>query len=134
MSITIKTINQAGTAIETGFNVAGCIPIVGFVSGSLRAGLGKVQAVAGLVLMAVGGLGQLFADDNTRVHRRFEKVFQLGAEHTIHGVLNIIRGSAEAFTCAAFFGVGNLMFLIPNLAQNDIFEPFVFKYGAIIRA
>jgi len=125
---TVGTINRIGTNVERGFNVAGCIPVVGFFSGALRALLGKIQAVAGLILMGVGAIGTLCArDSHTRA--RYEKMMKLGKEQTLHGVLNLVRGVGESFTCGALFGCGNLLFLIPNLAQKDKFSPFLYKYG-----
>ncbi len=124
-------VNKFGTQIEKGFNIAGCLPIVGMFSGAIRATLGKIQAVVGLVLMGTGAIGAICARDAT-THARYLKLQKLGQEHTLHGVLNVIRGLGEAFTCSAFFGVGNLVFLIPNLSQDDKFSP-IFKYGTLTR-
>lgn len=128
-----QTINRVGTRIEKGFNFVGCLPFIGILSGALRASLGKIQAVAGLVLMGVGAVGTAVSEDSARVQARFNKIFRMGQEHTLHGALNVIRGLAEVFTCAAFFGIGNAIFLIPNLHQREAFAPCYFKYGAYTR-
>lgn len=126
-SETIQSINRIGTKIETLFNYAGCCPFVGAISGILRAALGKIQAVSGLALMAVGVVGSVVTDSRAS-KERFNRIFQLGKEHTIHGALNAIRGWAEVAT-SAVFGIGNLVFLIPNIYQDEPFSPFFFKYG-----
>ena len=113
------------TAVEQGFNIAGSLPVVSFFSGVLRVLVGKIQCVAGLSMALAGGIGQLASKD-----KKWEKLTQLGLEHTLHGALNAIRGAGEAILCAATGGIGNLFLLIPNLMQKPPFSPYV-QYGIL---
>lgn len=123
----ISLINKVGTNVEEVFNVAGCLPVVGMFSGVLRIVIGKIQVIAGLVLMGTGAIGKMCASKE-KTKERYNKLLKLGQEQSLHGILNVIRGIGESVTCSAFFGVGNLIFLIPNLCQEDKFSP-IFKYG-----
>lgn len=110
------------TGIEKGFNIAGCIPVVAFFSGAIRATAGKVQLLAGAVMAGAGGIGYLATKQ-----QKWKNIMKLGAEFVLHGALNVIRGFGEAFLAGATI-VGNLFLLIPNLAKKDKFSPFI-PYG-----
>jgi hypothetical protein len=122
-------INQSFTHIETRFNQFNTIPVLGIPGGYVRAILGKIQATAGAIIGMVGLAGMLVNQDDLR----WRKISQLGAEHLIHGVLNIMRGFSEAVVGVVglgLAGVGSLFLIIPNMCQRDSFSP-TFKYGSL---
>ncbi|MFI5343958.1 MAG: hypothetical protein ACHQUC_07040 [Chlamydiales bacterium] len=121
-----RDVNNVATAIETGFNLTGTIPIVGIFSGVLRLVAGKTQAVAGLLFFGIGVIGGLVASSCLARHR-FQVMRHLGAEHFNHGVANMVRGIAEVIAGVSFGGLGSLLMLIPNLAQDNAFSP-CYKY------
>ena len=116
---------QVLTDIEKGFNVAGCIPVVSFVSSALRVLVGKVQAAVGAMIA--------FAGICTGVLRNDQKLAStmtiLGSELVLHGALNVIRGAGE-FALSAGTIVGNIFLLIPNMNQEKPFSPYI-PYGAL---
>lgn len=121
-----SAINQVATAVETGFNVVGSMPVIGAGSGLLRMVAGKVQAVTAAVLVIVGLIGE--ATTSSLVAKlRFRHIKRLGMEHLQHGLLNVIRGAVEFFAGTSLHGFGSLFMLIPNLGQDKIFSP-AFKY------
>jgi hypothetical protein len=120
----IEKIANGCHEIEKWFNLAGCLPFVGIVSGSLRVMAGKVQAVAGLILFGIATLMLLAKDQD----KKLEKMEVWGFEFAIHGALNVLRGTGEATLCALTLGVGNVFLLIPNMGMKERFAP-CFKYG-----
>jgi len=80
------------TEIETYFNYAGAIPIVGCISGGLRGTISQIQAVASIVLLAAAFFGKI-ADPSSR---KWENLSSFGYENLKHGVLNMLRGTAES--------------------------------------
>lgn len=126
----INKLNHFCTKVEKGFNVAGCIPYVGIVSGNLRAALGKVQCVAGIILLVSGKMGQIGAKMQGKSTREWDRIMLLGAEHTVHGALNVLRGLGEALLGIVTLGVGNILLLAPNMMNKDEFGPYV-PYGSV---
>ncbi|KIA76214.1 MULTISPECIES: hypothetical protein [Parachlamydia] len=126
----VDRFSSACNSLETGFNILECVPIVGGFTSAVRTKLGAMQAVAGLVCMVVAGIG-IFASNCLRdqeAKRKFEAVGRFGAEHTLHGALNMIRGATVVFISACTSGIGNVVMLAPNMAKDEMFTPF-FKYG-----
>lgn len=126
------SINEMATKIETGFNVLGSLPFIGAVSGLLRIVAGKIQIVASAVLVLVGIIGAAVSRA-PHARFRFRQMRELGKEHVIHGLLNIIRGAVEFFAGTSFAGTslrgfGSLFMLIPNLSQDRMFSP-AYKYN-----
>jgi hypothetical protein len=117
---------KLATDIERAFNVAGNIPYVGIVSGSLRAVAGKMQAIAGLAFCIIGVVGTAIAH-NSKVKHRYQNLTNLGVQHLRHGILNMIRGIIEVGLGCSFGGFGSVFMLIPNLSQDRAFDPY-FKY------
>lgn len=76
--------------VETGFNTAGFIPIVGAISGSLHVIAGTVQLVAGATFLSVGVMARAASRS-----RRFDQVLDFRKENLKHGGLNILRGLYE---------------------------------------
>lgn len=119
MNVTTKEIF---TGIEKGFNIAGCLPVVSFFSGTLRAIAGKVQALAGAIISAIGFINFLISPNE-----RWASMTNLGSEMAIHGALNMLRGYGEALLSISTL-VGNLFLLIPNMTKKESFSPY-FAYG-----
>jgi len=113
------TFNETFTKIEKAFNIAGGIPIVGIVSGSLRAMAATIQAVVAFLFAAFSMVAQLIDSANAG---KWEERASLGLEHMIHGGLNYLRAIGEVFTSTLAVP------LIVQLCREDKFEP-VFKYG-----
>jgi len=123
MSVTL--IDDSLTEIERMFNLAGSIPIVAIVSGIVRATAGKVQAIAGLVLVGVGNAGQWFQPSNSV---KWEQLTAQGVRHATHGVLNMAVGLGECV--AGFTIVGSLVLLVYRTAHG--FDP-IYKYQPLDR-
>lgn len=117
--MSIAELNENLTAIETYFNIAGGIPLVGILSGGLRIVAGKVQLVAGIVLA--------FAKSNSEKHqdpkkRTYEDWSKEGPHYIKHGVLNILRGIGEVVIGETI--VGSLFLLAIQMLTNQ-FAPVV---------
>lgn len=117
----VKTQNYLNN-IEKGFNIAGCIPIVCFYSGTLRMTAGKIEAIAGAFMTIAG----LISYEVTK-EQKYDNWSKLGIEFIVQGVLNTFRGYGEIFLFRATF-IGNLGLLIPNIALEDKFGPML-PYG-----
>jgi hypothetical protein len=115
-------INQKMTEIEKGFNIAGGIPFVSILSGSLRMIAGKIQLIAGALIGFVGLVGQMI---NSNQILKWEGISEKGLEHLIHGGLNIGRGLLEAFLGATL--LGSLGILAGQSLSSNKFEP-IHKY------
>jgi len=117
-------IQDALNVLETGFNIAGCIPFVSLFSGCLRALAGKVEMIAGIALATIGFIAFAITAD-----LKWQNIAVLGSELALHGTLNIIRGFGEAILCASTIA-GNLFLLIPNMTKDSKFSPY-FEYGML---
>lgn len=130
----IVKINFYGTVIEKIFNIAGCMPFLGVASGGLRAFAGKIQIFAGAILVGIGEIGN-FVGTHTRVPipemlKKWETLTKIGTEHIIHGCLNVLRGTGEAFIGSMSFGLANVILLVPNVTKQEHFAPY-FLYGTL---
>lgn len=114
-------IEETLTAVEKQFNIFGSIPIVGCISGALRAIAGKIQFAAGIIIGAIGLILHVFNKDH-------QKLFPTGAGHAIHGALNLLRGTVECILGVTLLGSFALL-LIQALSTNG-FEPTV-KYPSM---
>lgn len=112
-------INETFNTIEKGFNVAGGIPFVGWISGSLRSSAGIIQAVVALIFAAFSMIAQIF--DSAHAQKWEQRATQ-ALEHVVHGGLNYLRGMAEVLT--SIFAIP----LIVQCCREEKFEP-IFKYG-----
>ena len=121
MDVNIKNVF---TNIEKAFNIAGSIPIVSLVSGTLRILAGKVQILAGAVIAATGCINFLINPSE-----KWANMSKMGSEFMIHGALNSLRGFGEALLCASTI-IGNVLLLIPNMVKDDMFSPY-FAYGTL---
>lgn len=121
--------SRLATEIERGFNVAGNIPVVSIVSGSLRMLVGKAQAVAGALLWAASKVGAATTADRLS-KRRFALLGKFGAMHFQHGLANIFRGMVEVTLGGTFGGLGSIFMVIPNLSEPRPFDP-TFKYRSL---
>ena len=129
----ILNVNILCTDIEKIFNLTGCIPGIGALTGLLRISFGQIQIIAGIALMALGGLGSFMVNDRTEdahLLRKWNSLSAIGLEYNIHGCLNILRGSGELLIGDYTFRLGNLLFLAPNVANGHDFNPY-FAYGTL---
>jgi hypothetical protein len=83
------------TEVEAEFNRAAVIPAVGIVSGLLRAVVGTIQALAGVVLLGVAKVAMALVKDK-EAKAEWRLLMTLGAIHLVHGGGNVIRGLAES--------------------------------------
>lgn len=121
------------TEAEKVFNIVACIPALGILSGVIRAFAGKLQMISGVALASIGEFNlQMIkmSKKESAVKNKWETISELGKEMTIHGCLNMIRGTGEALIGTYTFGLGNLFLIIPNIVDNQNFEPRM-RYGSI---
>lgn len=116
-------INETFSAVERNFNIAGSIPFVGVISGSLRSLAGQIQAIAGLIFAVVAVVAQIFDQANSQ---KWEERSVQGLEHALHGGFNFLRGTLEAFGAATV--IPSLISLGVQCSSKNGFEP-IFKYG-----
>jgi len=123
----VTKINTPCHDIERAFNILGCFPLVGWISGSCRAILGKAQAVCGIGIVAISQIG-VFLNSQTHSEKilvgKWKALSDFGMEQLIHGCLNTIRGTGEALIGNYTFGLGNIPLLIPNLINDQNFDPY----------
>lgn len=132
MSPLVEGFNNLCTATEKTFNFAGSLPFIGAISGELRVVAGSIQHIAGLAFMLLGGLvyaSCCLADHHGSMRQAGKAIAILGAEHAIHGILNIFRGAFEVALCETTEGFGNIILFVPNFFQSDKFAP-LFRYGS----
>lgn len=112
------------TAVDTAFNIAGSIPVVGALSGSIRCSTyAEIQLVAGIAFMGIG----LFAQALSSEPQEWKRLTSLGVETFKHSFLNLGRGLLEAVLGLTI--VGSPLLLIPNLPRG--FKPWFFEYQTI---
>jgi hypothetical protein len=116
-------INETFTSVEKKFNIAGSIPLVGVISGSLRSLAGQIQAIAGLVFAAAAVVAQVFDIANSK---KWEERSVQGLEYALHGGFNFLRGTLETFGAAMV--IPSLISLGVQFTSKNGFEP-IFKYG-----
>lgn len=113
--------------IERIFNIAGCIPGLGILAGSIRTILGRVQAITGLAIVAISEVGRFLASQtssNKELVKKWEDLSQFGLTHLVHGTLNVLRGTGEMLVGSYTMGLGNAPLLIPNLINRRNFTPY----------
>ncbi len=126
----LNAINEKVIDVERAFNVAGSLPVVPRFSGALRANIAVIQTVAGSMLAIISTIA--YAVENLKSRPSDELLAKMhlmqkfGAQHAIHGLLNIIRGLAEAALCALTADVGNVFTFLPfNLSMHrGNFHPY----------
>ena len=118
------SLEDALNRIEEKFNMAACVPVVGFFSGALRATIGKVEAVAGLIFILVGVAG--FSTTN---NKEWLNLKRLGIELALQGVLNGVRGYGEAMVGITIICSPLLIFANAAEKKEDRFAPH-FPYGS----
>lgn len=129
----IEKVNSLGIDLEKIFNIGGCLPWLGILSGSLRIVFGKTQAIGGIALTIFSEIG-LGVSNLSKVDPnllpKWQTLSKFGAELTIHGCLNVIRGTGEVLIGTYSFGLGNVVLIIPNLVSERNFGPY-FSYGSL---
>lgn len=84
---------------ERCFNIAGSIPLVGIISGGIRASAAQIQATAGLIFACIGLAGTFLSSE-----KKWGNITVLGTEHLIQGCLNTLRGVGEFFVGCTIIG------------------------------
>lgn len=113
-------INETFKNLETSFNVASSIPGVALLAAPLRATMGKIQFLAGLIISGVGFIGGHFSSS-----RIWSQCSATGLTHIIHGALNFIRGIGEFLIGMTF--VGSIGLLAAQSARKERFAP-IYSY------
>ena len=94
----IEKINEYGTNVERGFNIAAVVPVLGTLTSAARLTCAKIQFLAGAILACMAEALHFIASKSS-VDREFLKSMRtlstLGLEFMIHGVLNYIRATGE---------------------------------------
>lgn len=125
----VREIGILFTRIERVFNCAGSAPWISSLSGPLRILFGQAQVTSGIALILLSEVGkisvQLSQKDSSFVSK-WKSLSALGVDLTIHGCLNIIRGTGETLISKYTFGVGNIFLLL--VTREDDFAPH-FAYG-----
>jgi hypothetical protein len=132
----ITLINELGSDIEKGFNIAGCTPFICILSGNIRILAGKLQILAGSVIAAIGELALFIMtkpDADTEILNKWRTLSKLGTEHIIHGCLNVLRGTGESWLGSWTMGIANIFLIAPNLNQQRNFGAF-FAYGTLVNS
>jgi len=128
----MSSINKACTSVETGFNIAGSIPVIAIFSGALRHEIGIIQGIAGGLTALGASLAQVIeasrSHPNPATMAKLKRFKQFGMQHLIHGALNALRGLSEALLGYFTLGIGNLVIFLPyNLCKDPKFSP-VYEY------
>jgi hypothetical protein len=129
----IASTNKACSDVERGFNIAGCIPGFGILSGAVRTLIAKAQVIIGIEIKALSELGKFFAKQTSEegdLNNKWDTLSRFGLEHILHGCLNIMIGTGEVLAGSYTLGLGNVVFLAPNLINNRNFMPY-FAYGRL---
>lgn len=133
VKLIIRQSYKYATQAEKVFNVAACIPVLGGLFATVRKFAGMVQFTAALITVIVARTGYLIgqhlgsAQDNLD---KWEQLTKAGAEHMIHGALNVIRGLGELLVSTYAF---SLLLAIPNyylMESNPSGSHF--KYGYFV--
>lgn len=130
MQNSLNVINTFCAKVEKGFNMAGCIPVIGITSAAFRIVAGKTQFIAGVILGASSLVGMgivMLTTKNEKQLRQWQDLTLFSASHVVHGALNCLRGTAEFIVGCSFGGYGNIVLIVPNLLQDDPFTP-VYNY------
>lgn len=130
---TIQEVNKLFTDAEKIFNIVACIPILGVLSSTVRGFLGQVQALCGVGIAAISEVGKLMTSnkgEEYHLKQKWEVLSQFGLEFAVHGCLNTLRGTFEAGIGTYTLGMGNILLLVPNMANNRNFNPYL-PYGII---
>lgn len=106
-------IEEGLTQGERAFNVLGGIPVAAIVSGALRIVIGKIQIVAGGIFALIGAGIYCWKNDLNPL--------EIGAEHMVHGTLNMGRGLAEMLLGITV--VGSLIPFTCQLLTDPTFHP-----------
>jgi hypothetical protein len=132
-SIILK-MNEIGSNIERGFNIAATVPFIGTMTSAIRITLAKILFLAGAIFASVIESIHFIASkagaDNELLYL-LRTLSTLGLEYMIHGCLNVIRGASELMIGACTFGLGSVVLIIPNMAAGRNFTPF-FGYGSLV--
>lgn len=101
--------------IERFFNIAGSIPVVQIPSGALRGVGGVFQCMGGGIATTVGLCGESISPGS----RHWIDARRLGQEHSLHGILNVTRGAAEAFFGALALGALGMQFELESVSNSN---------------
>lgn len=101
-SIPYETLNPALKDLETGFNYAGYVPIVGTFSGMLRQFYGVVELVIAVVAVIFNIMRGFFVEDREAKVALIKDCHYILHNYARHGIANIVRGQIESIPLINF--------------------------------
>jgi hypothetical protein len=123
----LNNFNIAMMKVESYWNMADCVPILGMYTGLIRQEAGKYQCMGGLVIAIMGKLAETYNPKSLTV----KTIKAFGQEQAVHGVLNAIRGMLTYQLGKGTSGMGNIL-LVTFAESISTYEPPMFKYGCFL--
>jgi hypothetical protein len=102
-------INECLNNLDQSLNSAGEIPVLSTITGSLRITLGLAETISNIALSLLALFPLVFQNNKRMIGEC--------ANHSVHGIINIIRGAIEALPI-----IGNVIMYAYN--RSDIFPHF----------
>jgi hypothetical protein len=134
LSPIFENIHKACMDLEKIFNIGGCVPCLGLLSGTFRILFGQAQVVCGVVISVFCEMNLVIINFSKKtdftILSKWQILSKLGTEITIHGCLNILRGMGETLIGSYSLGIGNICLIAPNLLCERNFNPY-FPYGSM---
>lgn len=106
-------------SLEKILNVAGYIPFVSSISGTLRVALGKVEIIGAIAAGALLGIKGIFAPTAELRSTEINYAIGVAATYSLHGFANIGRGIVEVIPL-----FGNISTLVYDSLGNRVQYPF----------
>ncbi len=113
-----QTLDQALHTIEQVLNVAGYLPLVSMISGSIRIAYGKIEVIGAVAAGALLALKGFANSDPEQRSKEVDYGVAVIVNYSIHGLINIGRAFVEAIPLI------NLSCLVYDLAGGRIQYPF----------
>ncbi len=105
--------------VESYFNMAGSVPVLGATVAGFRCTAGTIQAMNGVASGVIGVIGSAFSD-----REEFKTGRKWGAKHALHGAFNQIRGACEVVSCGAILPAA-VMLVHHSLVDESGFSPYL---------
>ncbi len=109
--------------LELMANIGACIPVYGthIIIGRFLGG--AAQAIVGIFLRVLGACGEFLSDKELQ-KKKWREISEIGAEHTMHGFLNMGVAISQLVIGFFTFNVGNVVVHYCFKGSFN-FEPFV---------
>jgi hypothetical protein len=95
MRLSELKLNDALASFEKGLNLAGYIPVVSMISGTLRSTYGKTLIITGVAGGALLAIVALFDRNAVGRQKGLEKAMKFLVTCSVHGIANIGRSRIE---------------------------------------